>query len=266
MPERAIHLTYGDVMTAAALVLVAGCVSLGFALGLERRLAFASLRTVVQLLLIGYVLRWVFAVENVLVVLPILVLMTLAASRAAVQRIQRRYDGLTTDAFITLLFCGFVVTFFAANGIVGIDPWYDPRYVIPLLGMVLGNGLTGISLCLDDILERLETQRSLVEEDLAAGATRWEAARDPLRESVRRGMVPIINSMSVVGIVSLPGMMTGQILAGESPLEAVKYQIMIMFMIAAATSLGCMGAVLIAFRRLFNDRHQLRVDRIRWRG
>lgn len=262
MTTGAIHLSYLDLVAATVLVLVAGGVSLGFSLRLEKRLGLAAVRTVVQLLLIGHVLQWVFAANSPWLVLPILVLMTLAASRAAVQRVQRRYRGLTSDAFLTLLFCGLAASFFATSGIIGISPWYAPRYVIPLLGMVLGNGLTGISLCLDDVLERLDAQRDRVESDLAHGATRWEAAREPLQEAVRRGMVPIINAMSVVGIVSLPGMMTGQILAGESPLEAVKYQIVIMFMIAGATSLGCMGATLVAFRRLFNDRHQLRVDRI----
>lgn len=91
---------------------------------------------------------------------------------------------------------------------------------------------------------------------------RWEAARDPLSQAVRRGMIPILNSMTVVGIVSLPGMMTGQILEGASPLAAVKYQIVVMFMLAASTSLGSMGVALYVFRRLFNDRHQLRAERI----
>jgi putative ABC transport system permease protein len=98
--------------------------------------------------------------------------------------------------------------------------------------------------------------------ELAHGATRWEAARDVLRDAVRRGMIPIINSMMVVGVVSLPGMMTGQILAGADPLRAVKWQIVVMFMIAAATSLGCIAVAMLTYKRLFNARHQLAVDLI----
>ncbi len=101
--------------------------------------------------------------------------------------------------------------------------------------------------------------------ELALGATRWEAARGPIAEAVRRGMIPIINSMMVIGIVSLPGMMTGQILAGADPLEAVKYQIMIMFMLAAATSVGCMVMAILAYRRLFSRKHQLLTERIQRR-
>jgi putative ABC transport system permease protein len=100
-------------------------------------------------------------------------------------------------------------------------------------------------------------RRPEIETELSHGASAWEAAQEPLQAAVRRGMVPTINSMLVVGIVSLPGMMTGQILAGSDPLQAVKYQIVVMFMLAAAAALGCMLIVLLAFRRLFNARHQL---------
>ena len=129
--------------------------------------------------------------------------------------------------------------------------------------MVLGNCLTGVSLCLDQLLNDFATKRAQVEMELALGATRWEAARDILRGSVSKGLIPIINTMMVVGIVSLPGMMTGQILSGTDPLDAVKYQIVVMFMIATATSLGCMTIALLVYRHMFNDRHQLRTGIVR---
>jgi putative ABC transport system permease protein len=127
---------------------------------------------------------------------------------------------------------------------------------------VLGNSLTGISLALDALLTDLDEHRDRVEMELSLGATRWEAVRGPLREAVRRGMIPMLNSMTVVGIVSLPGMMTGQILEGASPLAAVKYQIVVMFMLAASSALGSMGVALIVYRRVTNERHQLRAERI----
>ena len=142
--------------------------------------------------------------------------------------------------------------------LVGVEPWWEPRYLIPLLGMVLGNGLTGISLCLDALLESLAERRDRVEMELAHGATRWEAARTPLRDAVRRGMIPIINAMMVVGLVSLPGMMTGQILAGADPLEAVEYQIVVMFMLAAATAVGALIFVRLAVHGYLTPAHQLR--------
>jgi putative ABC transport system permease protein len=255
-----------DLVVAASLVLVAGAISLALRLRLERRLALASVRTVVQLLLIGQVLRWVFEINAPLPLLAVLAVMVLAAGRAAVGRSSRTFDGVHVRSLATLALTGLLTTFTVTQAIVGVEPWYQPQYVIPLLGMVLGNSLTGISLCLDQLLERLAERREEVEMELSLGASRWEAAREPLAAAVRRGMIPIINAMMVVGLVSLPGMMTGQILAGADPVEAVEYQIVVMFMLAAGTSLGCIMMALLVFRRLFNDRHQLRAERIRRRG
>jgi len=258
----AIQLSTFDLAMATILVLVAGLVSLALRLQLEKRLALAALRTVVQLLLIGYVLKAVFGWGSLLAVSILAAVMIVAASRAAVQRSNRSIPGVTWLAFGTLVIVGLVTTLTVTTLVISVTPWYQPRYFIPLLGMVLGNSLTGISLCLDTLLETLAERRAEVEMELSLGATRWEAARTPLREAVRRGMIPIINAMMVVGIVSLPGMMTGQILAGADPLAAVKYQVVIMFMIAAATSLGCIGTALLVYRRLFNEKHQLRAELI----
>lgn len=256
-------LTAADLSVAALLLLAAGGVSLALQLNLERRLAIAAARTVIQLLLVGYILKEVFDLEKAVVVLAVMLLMTILASRAAVTRPTRTFSGATWRAFVTLVLCGLTTTFIVSKAVVHINPWYDPQYLIPILGMILGNGLTGISLCLDQMLDQLTQKRALIEMELAHGATRWEAAREVLRDSVRRGMIPIINSMMVVGIVSLPGMMTGQILAGVDPLVAVKYQVVVMFMIAAATSLGCIAIALLVFFRLFNAKHQLVTGAIR---
>jgi len=261
----AIHLTAVDLSIAAGLILVAGAVSVVLRLGLEKRLLVAAIRTVVQLLIIGFVLRKVFQISSLWAIGLVVLFMIGAASRAAVQRSGRTFAGVTWGAFLTLLLSGLVTTVMVTGVIVGVQPWYKAQYLIPLLGMVLGNGLTGISLCLDQLLESLSERRAEVEMELALGATRWEAAREPVSDAVRRGMIPIINSMMVVGIVSLPGMMTGQILEGADPLNAVRYQIVVMFMIAAATSMGCILTALFVYKRLFNERHQLRVERIRKR-
>ncbi len=132
--------------------------------------------------------------------------------------------------------------------------------------MVLGNTLTGISLSLDYLLDALSEKRKVVEMELALGATRWEAARDLLGGAVTRGMIPTLNGMMVVGVVSLPGMMTGQILQGADPVNAVKYQIVVMFMLCTATALGSIISALLVYRRLFNPRHQLNLDIVRKRG
>ncbi|MFP4145920.1 MAG: ABC transporter permease [Phycisphaeraceae bacterium] len=265
MNEGAIELSALDVGLAALLVLVAGAVSLALRLRLEGRLAIASLRTVAQLLLVGYILRWVFDLQSPLLIAAVVAVMLVAASFAAVRRPSRAYPGVTVRALVTLVLTGILTVYIVTGLIIDAQPWYRPQYLIPLLGMILGNSLTGISLALDTLLESLHGRWQEVETDLALGATRWEAATPPLRDAVRRGMIPIINTMMVVGIVSLPGMMTGQILEGADPLKAVSYQIVVMFMLAASTAMGSIGVGLLTCLRLFNHRHQLVARDVRMR-
>ena len=255
---NAITLDFIDLGIASALIVLTGTVSFVLRLGLERQLAVAAVRTVVQLLLVGYVLNWVFGLDNPWAVGGLALIMVAAASRAAVQRPRHTFTGITGRAFLSLAASGLLTTLMVTTVIIKVEPWYRPQYVIPLLGMILGNGLTGLSLCLDQLLETFAERRARVELELALGATRWEAARGPVADGVRRGMIPIINSMMVVGIVSLPGMMTGQILAGENPLNAVKYQIVVMFMIAASAAFSSLFMGWFVFRSAFNPRHQLR--------
>lgn len=250
-----IELTYLQVGAAALLILVNGAISLLLRLGLERRLLVAAGRTTVQLLLVGLVLQWVFSLSRWYLVAALGLVMVLVAGVAAVRRTDRRYPGIWANSVLSIWLSSWVITAAALFGIVDVEPWYRPQYAIPLLGMILGNTLNGISLGLDRLGEELTLRRAEVEGLLALGASRWEAARRPVRSAIRTGMVPIVNSMMVAGIVSLPGMMTGQLLAGVDPVEAVKYQVVIMFLIASGTALGTVGVVLLSYRRLFSPRH-----------
>ncbi len=246
--SRAVVLNGMDLSIAAGLVLLAGLVSLLLRLGLEKRLAIASIRTVVQLTLLGLILRYVFDPSAHWLLAIVVAVMLLAASHEAVRRSESRFRGLTLLALISLTLSAMFTTIVVTGIIIGVRPWYEPRYMIPLLGMILGNGLTGVSLCVDSLLTTLRDKRGHIEMDLALGATRWEAARGPLRDAVRRGMIPIINSMSVVGIVSIPGMMTGQILAGADPAEAAKYQIVVMTMLFGASGISAALYLVLANR------------------
>ena len=156
----------------------------------------------------------------------------------------------------------FTVTVMALVLVIGTTPWYAPQYAIPLLGMILGNTMNGISLGLDRLTQDAAQKRQILETRLALGQSWQRAISDSRREAIRVGLIPIINAMSAAGIVSLPGMMTGQILAGTPPVEAVKYQILVMFLIAGGTGFGTMVAVSLAARRLFDDRQRLRLDRL----
>lgn len=146
--------------------------------------------------------------------------------------------------------------------IIRVHPWYEAQYAIPLLGMILGNTLTGVSLGIERMTQELTADRGRVEMSLALGATRWEAAQDAARQAVCAGLIPTLNQMAVVGIVSLPGMMTGQVLAGQSPLQAVRYQIVVMFLLAASTGLGTVGAVMLTYLRLFTPEHRFAAERL----
>jgi putative ABC transport system permease protein len=128
--------------------------------------------------------------------------------------------------------------------------------------MLLGNTMTGIALALDNLTRQAREKRGQIESRLALGQTASQAIGDIRRDALRSGLIPIINAMTTAGIVSLPGMMTGQILAGSPPMEAARYQLMILFLIAAGTALGCVFAVLMASHRLFDERERLRCDRL----
>jgi putative ABC transport system permease protein len=258
-------LSMWEVGIAAALILINGAISLALGLGLERRLAVASVRTIVQLLLIGLVLKWIFGARHWAAIVGLMLVMSTIAGISAVRRTDRRYPGIWLTSLTAVLASSWVVIAIALTAIIPPSAWTGnaAQYAIPLMGMILGNTLNGISLGLDRLGDELTTRRGEVELRLTLGATRWQAAQPMVRTAVRTGMIPIINSMMVVGLVSLPGMMTGQILAGAEPMEAVRYQIVIMFLIAAGTALGTTGAVLLGYLCLFNHRHQFLSGRIR---
>ncbi|MCX7426081.1 MAG: iron export ABC transporter permease subunit FetB [Planctomycetia bacterium] len=263
MSDAFIELSPWQVAMAALLVVVSGLISLAMQLGLHRRLALASVRCVVQLVLIGLVLRWIFAPGTPwYVVVGLGTIMTMIAGVVAVDRSERRYAGIVLDSVISMWACAWLVTGVALLAVVRPEPWYRPQYAIPLLGMILANTLNGVSLGLNRFTREMTDRRAEIDTLLALGATRWEAARAAVQESIRTGMIPTINAMMIMGIVSLPGMMTGQLLAGVEPMQAISYQIIIMFFLAAATSLGTSGVVLLGYRRLFTAEHQFLPGRL----
>jgi putative ABC transport system permease protein len=260
-----VTLTAQDLASGALLVLMLAALSWRLRLGMEGRLIVAALRTTVQLLLIGLVLKLLFESLNLLFMAAVAALMLLAAGREVMSRQQHRLRGAWGYGIGTLsmLLSSFTVTLLALTAIIQVDPWYTPQYAIPLLGMMLGNCMTGIALAVDRLTHTARQQRGSIEARLLVGMNWAEAIAELRRESIRVGLIPTINAMAAAGIISLPGTMTGQILSGTPPLEAVKYQILIMFMIAASTGIGSLVAVLMASRRLFDERQRLRLDRLR---
>ncbi|UTO05502.1 iron export ABC transporter permease subunit FetB [Moraxella sp. FZLJ2107] len=250
-------LTFIDVLISASLVLVAIIVSWWLKLGLARTLIVASIRTIVQLSLIGLILAWVFARESMVEVLTILSLMTIIAAISAKNRVKKPYQGLFIDTLIALGVATFAVTLVAMLLILQVSPWYAPQYIIPILGLILGNSLTAISLTTGRLIEHLHEQQSQIRTLLALSATPFEACHRAMATAISAGMLPTINSMMVVGLVSLPGMMTGQILAGANPTQAVRYQIVTMFLICAGSTISCTLSAVFVIRRFFDKQDRL---------
>lgn len=263
-----ITLTPLDLGLASVLVLVLAAVSWRMHLGVSNQLLIAGVRTVVQLLLIGLVLRALFANAGLGWVSIIAMVMLLVAGREVLARQQRKLSGMWGYGIgVSAMFVStFVITLFALTVIINADPWYTPQYAIPLLGMMLGNTMNGIALSMDRLLQSCWQQRSIIEARLLMGQPSHVAIEDIRKESMRTGMMPMINAMAAAGIVSLPGMMTGQILSGTDPLEAVKYQILIMFMITSGAGFGTLVAIQLTSHRLFDARHRLRLDHLEQGG
>lgn len=254
--DMQIFLTYGDIALASSLILMVLMVSWRLLLHLTKTLLMAALRTVVQLSFIGLILAWVFAREQWYEVLSILTIMTLIAGSAAKNRVKRRYKGLFIDTLLAVSVSAVLVTAIAILVILEVQPWYTPQFVIPILGLILGNSLTAISLTSNQLINAFYEQQARIEMMLSLSATPFEAVHEQIRTAIINGMTPTLNSMLVVGVVSLPGMMTGQILAGADPTQAIRYQIVTMFLICVSSTLGCTISALLTYRRFFNKNQQ----------
>ena len=254
-----------DLAIAAALVLMLALLTWRLHLGTGRQIMVSAIRTTVQLLLIGLVLKTLFTHAEPGWVALMSLIMLLLAGREVMVRQEHRFTGWWGYGLgtLTMFVSSFSVALLTLIALIGPEPWYDPRYAIPLLGMILGNTMTGISLALDSLTRLATQQRPVIEARLMLGHDWREAIGEAERQSMRSGLMPVVNAMAAAGIVSLPGMMTGQILAGSPPMEAVKYQILIMFLIAIGTGFGTLAAIRLGARRLFDTRERLRLDRLK---
>jgi putative ABC transport system permease protein len=259
-----VTLSAWDLGLAAALVLLLALLSWRLRLAVERQLLIAAVRAGVQLMLLGLVLKVLFAQTQPWLIATMTLVMLSVAGWEVMARQKRRFAGVWGYGLgaSSMFLSSFSITLLALLAMVQVDPWYHPQYLIPLLGMLLGNTMTGVAVALDNLTRSAWDNRERIEARLMLGQNWQEAIAEYRREALRAGLIPIVNAMTTAGIVSLPGMMTGQILAGSPPLEAAKYQMMILFLIAAGTGLGGISAVWMGSRRLFDERERLRLDRL----
>ncbi len=244
-------------------LLAAGLLALnGFSA--TRTFLINGLRMVIQLALVGVWLSWVFAQGSFFWVGVVWLIMLLFAGYEVHKRQHYPFQrgGSIVIGLIALLMTALVLVVLVLVIVVEPVPWYQPQYAIPLLGMVLGNSMTAVGLALDQITRLAHTQRAAVEAQLALGYTSKRAMAFIRQQSLHTALIPIVDMLAAAGIVSLPGMMTGQILAGVNPMEAVKYQIMIILLIAASTAFGSVIAVFLGQRFLFDARDRMDFSRL----
>ncbi len=248
---------------ASILIVINGAISIAYGLRLEKSLAIASVRMVFQLAIVAVALKFIFAQTNPLWTLLFVTIMAIATIGEVLMRQERRLKGWQAMLLsASPAFLAGLLTSLIALLLIQPDPWYAPRFLLPILGMLVGNSLSGVALVLDTITGAASRERRVIEARLANGASRYQAFDDILRRGLRTGLMPVLNAMAAAGIVSLPGMMTGQILAGIDPIDAAKYQIMIMFLIAGATAIGVVAGGFAAVHLLTDERHRLRLDKL----
>lgn len=188
-----------------------------------RTAVYGVARMLIQLLVIGYVLVFIFEADEAWIIVFVLTVMLMAASVIAIRPLRNKGPGLLRNAFVSILIGGVLTLALVTQIVIDIEPWFLPRYMVPLAGMVFSGSMNAVSLA----AERLESELARSVEFTEARATALNAA-----------LIPIINSLFAVGLVSLPGMMTGQILSGVSPIAAAKYQIVVMCMFFSAAGMS----------------------------
>ncbi|MCE1273724.1 MAG: iron export ABC transporter permease subunit FetB [Chlorobiales bacterium] len=224
---------------------------------MNRDITIGALRTVSQLFLMGYALTFIFRAESLPLTVGIFVVMVVSAVFIVKGRVRERDVPYLLPTFLTMVTSYFLTALFVSYAIVGVTPWWEPRYFIPTAGMVIGNSMSALAISIERLFSQMRQQRELIEMKLSLGADFREASSEIFRSAVKAGMIPSINAMMGVGLVFLPGMMSGQILAGTDPLIAIRYQIVVMFMLVGSTALSSIIVMLVIRRRCFGSGEEL---------
>ena len=249
-----------DVLIAFGLIAVIMGLSAWRRLGLAKDLAVGVARTVVQLSLVGYVILFLFRADYAPLTVAVIFVMVAFAGWTALRKCGCRKVEVYPITTLSILAGSTLTLAYVVVLVVRPEKWSDPQYIIPLAGMIIGNAMNGTALAIERLTSEVRTTRNAIEVRLSLGATRLQAVSEGVRKAVSAALIPSINAMMVVGLVLLPGMMTGQILAGTDPVIAARYQMVVMFMLPAATFLSVMLAVFAYVPRLFTPAHQLREE------
>ena len=249
------------VEVALLLVMMVAVVALSgwLRLGLGRSFALGAARSVVQLSTVGFVIGWVFRQQTGFMVLGLLTMMCLVAGYTAARRSGERITGLTAVMTGVVALVSIVAVTYLALAVLGLREW-NARYLIPLGGMLIGNAMNAATLAVERLGAELRGNAVDVETWLMLGASPRQAAGDARKTAIRAAVSPTLNTMMTVGIVTLPGMMTGQLLGGSPPFQAAMYQLLILFGISFCALTAAVLAVYAVAPRFFTPAWQLKRD------
>ena len=249
-----IQVTLGEVAATLVLVAIAAAVSFWQKADLERDIAVAVARSFIQLTAIGYVIKLIFDQDQLVFVIVLLSAMVLFGAFTARQR-ARHVPG----AFWPLLIALGIAATATVSLVVGLGIFdATPRFLVPVGGMVIGNSMTAASVALNRLGDEVAAQARLIEATLALGATSTQAAAPIVRRSLRSGMIALIDSTKTTGVVFFPGTMVGSLLAGASPTDAVRLQLILLWVLLGSVALAGLIAISLAYRNFFTPAHQLR--------
>ena len=244
------------VIISIVFVLVAVGVSKWQRADMEKDLLIATVRSFIQLILIGYALEIIFNQNNPIWTLLVLMVMTGIAARTTANRARKKTPHADWIA-LAAIGGGSALTLIILVVLRVFE--FVPRDTIPIGGMIIGNSMTTATLIIVRLTADFHEQRGMIESMLALGATSREASLVQFRRSIRDALVPIVDTTKTVGLIKLPGAMTGMILAGASPLEAVQLQLIVMYMLVGAATFTGLIAAYLTYRQFFTVNHQLKV-------
>ena len=248
-----VEIGYVELCAASALMLVAGIVSWKLELGQTKRILVSTVRAFIQLLAAGVLLMYLFQYQTWWLMLLVLVGMVLAATQIATSRVKSQVKGLWPAVFASLFLSSVTIALVVVEGVIHAEPWYNARQLVLIASMMIGNAMSAIAVAIDRLFADMDSRSDEIFSLLALGATPKEAAFPSIKAAVGAGMTPVLSSMCAAGLVTFPGMMTGQMLAGADPILAAKYQIVVLLMLSAANTLAILLACFLVYKRRFSD-------------
>ncbi|KAI0311268.1 UPF0014-domain-containing protein [Amylostereum chailletii] len=262
-PDSKTHLEWSNVGLGLCFVLFDAALSSSLGLGVGRSLLTAAARCIIQLTLVASILERVFKTDHFAAVTGIAVLLNLMGTfETVVNKSPRRYQHMFPAVLLGMMCSTIPTSILGVRFAMGIRPFWKPEQYIPIVGMLCGSTISNIAVSVAYVLKELDENRDKIETYLAFGATRFEACKPVAKGALRLALTPTINQMSVLGIIAIPGMMTGAILGGSSVQQAARLQMVIMFMIAASSALASIITTVLALLICVDEQHRIRSERI----